>query len=886
MIREFSVCKYFVGVLRFYRQGSRLASGVDGETTGMRDATTGEKVQALSGYTGNVDCIAKSPDDVSLAYNKKGQTITVSRLVASEDGSVVASVSSDRIIRLWDPKEGAEVLKTETHGDHLGSILPLAFSPNGSNLAFSVNIETIALCTGSSVKSKVAKRAIELWNSIEARDLLQLQASHPETLVFSQNGSLLLCLEDLGVVTLRNNATGLNAQSQYLLAKSARTVALSFDESRVAVGSINGTITLWDLKTSQRIRCLTVPGQDSISAAAFSPDGSMIAYGSEGATIGLWDLTTGQMETIKAPDRFECSEIRSIRFTVDSKTMVTNIGAPGVRAETRIRATLTPFVRKSTLIRKGWIQRNGRNYLWLPLEYRLAETAFCEGGGLLRVWVLHSAGRDLQSSATMDVYTSACGSRILNTSYLDMIQLSTINIFSPNNDKTTCKSVMKFAIALEICSFGLNSLTSAKADTHPGPIGQHMFTDSTNSEAQAVLSPTTQCLNLKATLGGIVQLPDDALYRTRLQEYWASNQIDLKPYCRIMPRTSTEAAAAVRALNDEKMRFAVESGGHSSIMGASNINDGVTLDLSLLDGIALSPDGCNLHVGTGMRWLDVYEFLEREDLSISVNGARAGSVGVGGFLLGGGISISSGQYGWACDSIESVEVIIGNGSLVEANTTHHSRLSAAMKGTASVYGIATSFKLKTYPAVPLEMAFIAYNWQYLNTVLSALEHFNKNAASDKTASADLSVSYDPTTQENILVAMLSSTNITASPALSHFHSIPKVHYSRQRITNAQLARILDVNNPHGYRQHKATLTITNDATLLAGLARIFAEFAARDTYAHVRDQFYRAGMLVQPLTLPHLQRSRETGKGNMLGLEDEMESLICRSIPTGSPFFS
>lgn len=439
---------------------------------------------------------------------------------------------------------------------------------------------------------------------------------------------------------------------------------------------------------------------------------------------------------------------------------------------------------------------------------------------------------------------------------------------------------MKFDIALGICISQLTCIVISEAAIHPENIGQHIFTHGINFNAQTVNSPATQCRRLQAVLGDMVLLPNDTAYKARLQAYWASNQIDLKPHCRIMPRTNTEAAAAVRAFSHEKASFAVESGGHSSITGASNIDDGVALDLSLLADIMLSSDGSVLHIGTGARWLDVYEFLERANLDLSVNGARAGSVGVGGFLLGGGISVSSNRYGWACDSVEAIEVITGNGSLIESNATYHNQLFASMKGTGSALGIATRFSLKTYPATPLEMAFIAYDWKHLQSILSALEHFNNDASSDQTASADLSVSYDPSTHEIILVVMLSSTDIKSSPALAHFHAIPNIHHSHQRTTHAQLARILDMNNPRGYRQHKATLTVSNNATLIAEIVRIYAAFAARSEYAHARDDAYRSGLLVQPLTVPHLRRSKENGSAgaNMLGLEDMTEPLFCKFV--------
>ena len=93
----------------------------------------------------------------------------------------------------------------------------------------------------------------------------------------------------------------------------------------------------------------------------------------------------------------------------------------------------------------------------------------------------------------------------------------------------------------------------------------------------------------------------------------------------------------LRKLVHHRVPFAVRSGGHSSITGASNINDtGVTLDLALLSAVKVSKEKDTVRIGTGARWADVYRELERYDLTTS--GGRADVVGVGGFLLGGGVS--------------------------------------------------------------------------------------------------------------------------------------------------------------------------------------------------------------------------------------------------------
>lgn len=61
-----------------------------------------------------------------------------------------------------------------------------------------------------------------------------------------------------------------------------------------------------------------------------------------------------------------------------------------------------------------------------------------------------------------------------------------------------------------------------------------------------------------------------------------------------------------------------------------------------------------MSIGTGARWGTVYDYLEPYGLAAA--GAREGHVGVGGFLLGGGMSWFTARVGFSVDNIIAYEV--------------------------------------------------------------------------------------------------------------------------------------------------------------------------------------------------------------------------------------
>lgn len=93
----------------------------------------------------------------------------------------------------------------------------------------------------------------------------------------------------------------------------------------------------------------------------------------------------------------------------------------------------------------------------------------------------------------------------------------------------------------------------------------------------------------------------------------------------------------VKANRIGSCQFAVRSGGHTPWAAAANIKHGVTIDLSSLNKVVYNKDKSTASIGPGARWKSVYEALDR--IGVAVPGGRAGTVGVGGLILGGKVPV-------------------------------------------------------------------------------------------------------------------------------------------------------------------------------------------------------------------------------------------------------
>ncbi len=74
---------------------------------------------------------------------------------------------------------------------------------------------------------------------------------------------------------------------------SVTSVSFSPDGTRIASGSYDNTVRLWDVETGRELATFTGHSSRVISVS-FSPDGTRIASGSWDDTVRLWDVETGR----------------------------------------------------------------------------------------------------------------------------------------------------------------------------------------------------------------------------------------------------------------------------------------------------------------------------------------------------------------------------------------------------------------------------------------------------------------------------------------------------------------------------------------------------------------------------------------------------------------
>ena len=113
------------------------------------------------------------------------------------------------------------------------------------------------------------------------------------SVTFGPDGNRLATGSANGTVHLWNANTGKEIWAFTAHTDAVLSVAFSPDGNRLATGSADGTARLWNANTGKEIRAFTAH-TDAVLSVAFRPDGNRLATGSADGTARLWNANTGK----------------------------------------------------------------------------------------------------------------------------------------------------------------------------------------------------------------------------------------------------------------------------------------------------------------------------------------------------------------------------------------------------------------------------------------------------------------------------------------------------------------------------------------------------------------------------------------------------------------
>jgi FAD/FMN-containing dehydrogenase len=197
---------------------------------------------------------------------------------------------------------------------------------------------------------------------------------------------------------------------------------------------------------------------------------------------------------------------------------------------------------------------------------------------------------------------------------------------------------------------------------------------------------------LKTTLRGKVIQPGEKDYDEARKVYNA--MIDKKPRLIVRCVDIADVISAVRFGRENGLLTAVRGGGHNG-PGLGSCNDGLVIDLSLMQGVRVDPANRTIRAGPGCTQGDMEHASHA--FRLAVPAGIVSTTGIAGLTLGGGHGYLARKYGLTIDNLIEADVVLADGRFVTANASQHEDLFWALRGGGGNFGVVTSFAYRAHP---------------------------------------------------------------------------------------------------------------------------------------------------------------------------------------------
>ncbi|MGH7749699.1 MAG: FAD-binding oxidoreductase, partial [Candidatus Dormibacteria bacterium] len=152
--------------------------------------------------------------------------------------------------------------------------------------------------------------------------------------------------------------------------------------------------------------------------------------------------------------------------------------------------------------------------------------------------------------------------------------------------------------------------------------------------------------DLDSRLGNRLLRPGDEEYEQR-RHVW-NGMVDKRPELIARCASGADVVAAVNLARERGLLLAVRGGGHS-FAGFSTCDDGLVLDLSLMNAVEVDAEKRVARAAGGITW-GVFDAATHAH-GLATTGGLVSTTGIAGLTLGGGIGWLQRKCGLACDNL-------------------------------------------------------------------------------------------------------------------------------------------------------------------------------------------------------------------------------------------
>ncbi|KAH6684664.1 FAD binding domain protein [Halenospora varia] len=331
------------------------------------------------------------------------------------------------------------------------------------------------------------------------------------------------------------------------------------------------------------------------------------------------------------------------------------------------------------------------------------------------------------------------------------------------------------------------------------------------------------------------EAPKEEYERARVGRVFNQRRPERYPTAVVEATEEEHIVDAVKLAQKEGIRVSIRSGGHS--WAAWSVRDNaVLIDLGNYKQVEFDESTGIVAVSPSTTGRQLNDVLRKKGLLFP--GGHCPDVGLGGFLLQGGMGWVCKSWGWACQYVKAIDVVTAEGKKLHCDEQENQDLFWAARGAGPGFpAVVTRFYLKPKPlpthvrtsgyVFPKEDFKKAQNW-----VQSISPTFDKDT---EIVCVGL---FMPDYEESVVIVSFTSfkwSDVESMQALQAAEdSVPSGYLQRWFNRPTTLQKEYEMQgraNPEGHRYCADNVYVNNDSDVASVLEESFTTLPSRKSFA-------------------------------------------------------